>query len=32
MLKRINSDPSLLNGYELNFSMIIDDKVCSVQI
>ena len=26
-IKRINSDPSLLNGYELNLSVIIDDKV-----
>ena len=26
-LKRINSDPSLLNGYDLNLSVIIDDKV-----
>ena len=26
-LKRTNSDPSLLNGYELNLSVIIDDKV-----
>ena len=26
-LERINSDPSLLNGYELNLSVIIDNKV-----
>ena len=26
-LKRINSEPSLLNGYQLNLSTLIDDKV-----
>ena len=30
-LKQINSEPSLLNGYKLNLSMIIDDKVFSIQ-